>query len=740
MSKTNVRKAHATFQTQGRLLQELGERLVARTDVALMELIKNSYDADATKCWIKYSDDRIEIHDNGHGMTDEEFIAKWMNIATPDKQRSRVSRKFKRTVTGSKGIGRFAVRFLGRHLRLETVANIPGEKQRSLLTIDFDWESIDKSTQLHTVRIPYTVRAAPTDRDTGTCLVISQLRASSSVVINREMRTELLSLVNPYSGLESGKFERKGQAKADPGFDLNLPELGGEGITDLATTVVQHYYAQLQIRHEEGTTLFTIKQRDGRRLLQRKIASKQSQIGNGFFADIRYFPRRSGMFRGTDVDGRSVWTWIREHGGVGVVDHGFRIRPYGFQDDDWLSISADTATNRRQWRTSIMNRLFEIPASSKARENPMLYLPSAHQLIGAVFVESSQQADSKRPTDLTPSMDREGFVDNEGFRELTELVRTGLEMLAFADHREQRRLSDEKRRRETKLLRSDLRKAADYIQTVPGLTDDDRDRVVAQFTKLSTELADVEEYHQLSATKLDLMGLLGAIAGFVTHEMQRMLSDLGSLVEHLRKKLKSDPSATELVDRVAKSYESIAAQLDFSTAFIGMIQDRTADWMEANSFGAISSVVSKFDNFTAERKIDVQIIAEDDVKSPTLPPALYVGVIMNLFTNAMKATMGGERASADAKVSIRAWNEPKHHIVEVADNGAGIPPELRSRIWDPLFTTTSSEQYNPLGSGMGLGLTLVKKVIEDVKGSIALLDEAPPGFSTCFRVRFPRNK
>jgi signal transduction histidine kinase len=99
--------------------------------------------------------------------------------------------------------------------------------------------------------------------------------------------------------------------------------------------------------------------------------------------------------------------------------------------------------------------------------------------------------------------------------------------------------------------------------------------------------------------------------------------------------------------------------------------------------------------------------------------------------------MGGPDVH-DPRVVIKAWNDPKRHVLEVADNGIGIPPRLQKRIWDPLFTTTSAQEYNPLGSGMGLGLTLVKRVVTDVKGSIALAEDPPPGFRTCFRVIFPR--
>jgi len=108
---------------------------------------------------------------------------------------------------------------------------------------------------------------------------------------------------------------------------------------------------------------------------------------------------------------------------------------------------------------------------------------------------------------------------------------------------------------------------------------------------------------------------------------------------------------------------------------------------------------------------------------------------MNLYTNALKAVSAGT-PNGKRQIVFKAWNEPKWHVVEVADSGIGIPPNLRTRIWDPLFTTTSGGSSNPLGSGMGLGLNLVKEILGRIKGKIELVDP-PPGYTTCFKVQFP---
>lgn len=739
MPDATIRQGTASFQTQGRLLQELGERLVAKTEVALLELIKNAYDADATECRVIVESDRVKIVDDGHGMTEKEFLRNWMQIATPEKQRIRVSRRFHRRVTGSKGIGRFAVRFLGRQLTLETIAEDPDSNgSRILLTTVFDWQRIDESSQLHTVKIAYEVRPAPAGRKPGTCLIIRDLRTPGEVQLSKEQRTELLSIVDPYSGLDTGGFGRSTSKNRDPGFHVVLPSSTDRGEADLVSTVLKNAYARLTIEHDGAKAKVTIKHKDGRQLLNRSFPYP-SHIKGGFFADIRYCPRRAGMFQGTGIDGRSVWRWLREKGGIGVVDHGFRIRPYGFKDDDWLNLGLDSGYNRRDWRADTMTRLYPMPAdaSSKPKLNPMLYLPNFHQLLGAVFVNSSQETSSRQTTDLTPSMDREGFIENRAFTEMRDLVRTGLEMLAYADHREQRRIEKEQRDKLVLELRKDFREATTYLERVPGLSPKDRQEVVASFTTLANKLEDVEDYQQVVAAKLDMMSLLGVMAGVVTHEMHRIVNGLDRLIARLTGIASRDKEAEEALADVKTTREALVGQLDYSRAFISSVQNTRNMSDPINAKASVELAVRQFQKFADNRRIKVDVEIEADVLTPPLPGALYNGVVLNLLTNALKATMGGPTAAPDPHVVLKAWNDPKHHVLEIADNGAGIPPALQKRIWDPLFTTTSAQDYNPLGSGMGLGLTLVKKVVTDVGGRIDLIDP-PPGFHTCFRILFPR--
>src|SRR4051794_10549842 len=99
------------FTVDSALLRELGERLVGQAHIALAELIKNSYDADATVVDVAISNDRIVVSDNGHGMTQRTFRDYWMRVGSPHKA-GQASPSYGRPLTGSKGVGRLAAQFL----------------------------------------------------------------------------------------------------------------------------------------------------------------------------------------------------------------------------------------------------------------------------------------------------------------------------------------------------------------------------------------------------------------------------------------------------------------------------------------------------------------------------------------------------------------------------------------------------------------------------------------------------
>ena len=141
-----------SFKVRARVLNQLGEQLIKNEAIALLELIKNSYDADASVCNITMSrpesvqKGEIIIQDDGEGMDYETLANIWLEIGTSykDDLRKRSSSmrspKFKRLRLGEKGIGRFGVHRLGQEIEITT------RKEKSdECVLRVDWDSINKT-------------------------------------------------------------------------------------------------------------------------------------------------------------------------------------------------------------------------------------------------------------------------------------------------------------------------------------------------------------------------------------------------------------------------------------------------------------------------------------------------------------------------------------------------------------------------------------------------------------------
>lgn len=607
MGQVVLDKGTIPFQAEGRLLQELGERLVASPEVALVELIKNAYDADSALCEVRLDEDgkALVIADQGHGMTFEEFVTKWMRIAATRKEQ--YSRIYRRRVTGAKGIGRFAVRYLGDHLTLITVAEDEGRKLKTKLTAQFDWRQIDQLNDIREAKVVYALERADPDSSPGTSLEVRRLKTSTDFTTASSLRADVLRIVTPLQGLDAGRFRpsHKG-SDTDPGFRVLLPGAGEEsaGGIDLAEMILRNYWARLAIDLSRKRLIFKVWFSSSREPKTLEIDVPTS-ISAGFVADIRYFPRRKGVFQAKGVRGQAAWQWVRDNHGVAVVDHGFRVVPYGYKEDDWLHLDLDKSHSERDWRSEIAKREFSIPMAVRNRpaDNPALYLPYNYQLVGAVFVESQRPNPAEPGLDLFPSMDREGFLKNQAFEELVSFVRGGIEFLAWQDKRELDRRLTREAREATQRARDDVRKAIEHIQRSPTLTRQDKARLTNVYSRLAEQVEEVEEYNVQARRSLMAMSLLGVVAGFMTHETKSLVFEMEKAAQIVRSLANKNPSLATAAVEIDKRLAAFKGQLQYVQLFLGGVRRNEAAQMSAS--GQIRHVLKRFENFATDHGIRV---------------------------------------------------------------------------------------------------------------------------------------
>lgn len=740
-----LERGNESFSIESRIIREFGERLVKQPEVALLELVKNAYDADATTCTISYDYPKsIVVTDTGHGMTIAEFKSGWMRIGTSSKEAKAGSRKFKRPVSGEKGIGRFAVRYLGRKLELVSTAFDVKRGFNTTLVATFDWPKFDRNEDLGSVKVPYRVTRAEAGAPVGTTLRITNLRPSTERINFKQVQTASLGLLSAYQVLLSRDAKEVQQdlpdlpaderETADTGFNLVIDTGDKLAPESIAADILKNFVMRCVVAVEKGRLKLRLYRR-GESQPTISIDDKYENDVGRMYADLRFFPARKGTFKDMPVDGRQSRTWLKEHSGVAVFDRDFQVLPYGTPGDDWLGLAADTARNERNPQSTIAQRHFQM--SDEVRKstqlNYMLRLPLPSQLVGAVKVFGLRSRDQRRgEKGLLATADRQGFVDNVAFRQLVDIVRGAAEVIACADRElqleEDRMMAAELAAR----AREGTQEAIAQIQASANLTVSEKKSLVKRLVEVDELQGRSDEAKRARDAALETMSLLGIVAGFMTHEFGTAIHDLERSLGILEGLAKKHPALASDAQAIR---DHIAALKDFTAYSQGFVRGTSIiPEKPVPARPRIQQVLKIFGKHASQRGIKVTTEVEADVKAPLVPISLYSGIVLNLYTNALKAVMS-KAGGGQQEITIRAWVEKGVHRLQVSDTGIGIPAAMSERIFDPLFTTTDTKR-DLIGSGMGLGLTLVKRGVQAFKGSVEVV-EPPPGFSTCFDVRLP---
>ncbi len=730
-----IEKGTVNFTSDTHLLEELGERLVASPAVAIAELIKNGYDADAVKCQVWQTLDRksIVVEDDGHGITKDEFLSRWMTVATQHKRENPQSRGFSRTLTGAKGVGRFAARFLGKSLKLVSHAYDSEAKAHARLEATFDWTSFDAGGALTEIQIPYTYEIGTTKKH-GTRLEISALRVKWDEKTESRVRREVLGICSPFPSLDSG--EELKREKGDPGFSVlfSTPGAVTKAEADVASEALDRYLARLTISRRDGKIEYRIRFRDGGPEKVFRHPASVDLLGP-LNADIRYMPRGKGHFSEFEhLSGKDVYQWVQENSGVRIFDHGFRVPPYGEKDDDWLRLAVDSGSNRRQWRSKVAEALFPRADLDKDESrDPALWLPGNHQVLGAVFLNTDQALDAthdKSAADrLQVAMDRQGYLANEGYNQLVDIVRGGLELLAVVCKERDIKQKEEAAKAEADRVRKSFRTAIVDVEKAP-IPAKEKKKLVRTFQRLEKQVHGLDVAHVRARESIELMGLLGGLAGFMTHETRTLLKTVDQLLKLLGDGNLTNKDIPLITTKARQAHQQLDDQLNYAQTFLTGIDQKRVEKLYAHEQAKL--VIDKMTSFAEPRSIEtINNISKKLLTAPTMA-VVYGGILMNLYTNAIKAVLSLRGASKKV-VQFDASNDDEFHIVRVSDTGIGIPDAIQDRIFDPLFSTTKD---SPLGSGMGLGLSIVKRLVEDLGGEIRVA-RAEKGFSTTFEVKLP---
>lgn len=802
-----------TFSSDSKLLSEIGERLIATPDIALSELIKNSYDADATKCNIWLEEDELIVKDDGHGMTESEFRDYWMTIATTSRLEQETSRRYDRELTGAKGVGRFAVRNLGLELTVDTVAWYDEHGEYRRLVAELEWGDFESGEPLQDEKVEYRIESAAEEEE-GTTLRISDLQDEWSQEELEEVSGEVLDIISaPYETNRSELESDIKSQKEDPGFTVYFAPPGqGSPQKSAAQEIYERYVMKVEISVDEDTLSYNCQYTYGYEEGEDKTREYEFELDDNLIGEIsgeiRYFNwNYSGLFKGLDtMDGRSVPKWLRKNGGVRIIDKNFRVPPYGDELNDWLNVSESQARRERNWRSPFTSEISDNGNQMLAdTRDHQLNLPAKNRVLGSINVSSYRPGEDEEIDEsmnrLVPAMDRQGFVENDAMEQLRDIARGAIEIIAIVDKEEELR----RKEKEAEETESDLK---DEIDEQREQVEEELDSVVEEFETESTstpesggvqeddeqlslddsvlnggtttksnttvegtkspvssgiegksvrqkvenelkpEIQDsyndlkekVEEYEEARAelrSSVESMYLMSAVAAFMTHETSELLRSADEMIE-VWEEIPQEERSEKLEERLEVTREArdkFDKQLGYAKRFMeGLEQDKQD---ELYVKGKVNEVVEQFDHYTDKKDIEIEHEYPRRLQTPPLNPSIYTGVLMNLFTNAIKAVLDVAPKDSGRIIRFSAENTDEWHKLQVADTGTGIPDGQRDRIFDPLFSTTERRDDDPLGAGVGLGLYVVKRVVESTDGEIAVV-EPPEGFNTCFEVKFER--
>jgi signal transduction histidine kinase len=757
----------AKFTIDTHIFRELGELLVGRDSTALIELVKNAYDADATEVEVygEMLDDInkgfIVIKDNGTGMAPEDFERGFLRIATRVKEEgARRSKKLQRRFTGEKGIGRLAAHKLASVLEvLSFPAPDNGLRKTYGVEARIDWENVEQADTLDELEGTSAIAVTP--------VIIQPGDNSGTTITLRRLR-------RPWSGRERGRFLEEIQTFQPPEIltrPLPVGVVGGPLLFETPMICDQPdqekaFEVKLEGNFESGDSYWTqlmetaswlleIEAREGQEV-RYCIAPTAQALKDIPGAERRsfsvqhpapdtgpFFQARILLREGRAGGAQKVRHWVRSRSGISVYMEGFRVLPYGEPGNDWLSLDYDYTRRNRE-----LKLMPDLPSDGIDSDEGLMHLPN-RSYFGAVFL--TQQAASS----LRLLINREGFVPTAGFTHLSDLIRTGIDLTTRT-----RAAARMNMRVERKLRRSNEAVSESSQRGVETSSAEPRAKMAAErlgnsarearelLAKGDITLARVAVDQVISEAKtivdesevliseramLHVLASVGTQAASFVHEINAlvgMVQTFDGAMAHLREEATLTPvqrhklaQLHSLVGDIRRGLERLASYLLDVTA---------ADARRRRSRQSLS------DRFEASRKLiahaadrrSVTIINSIpvDLKSPPMFPAELVAVFSNLLTNAIKAAGTGG--------AIRAFGESGEQgaIVTVENTGVSVNVAESERWFRP-FESTTSEVDAILGQGMGLGLTITRNILEEYGCEIRFVRPSE-GYQTALEIKF----
>lgn len=684
--KNNLKKDYMKkpFKMTARVLAHLGEDLIKDESIALLELVKNSYDAGATKCVVDFNFDifgsliEISISDNGSGMSLDTIENIWLVIGTDNKKNRLISHRQGRLPLGEKGIGRLGVHKLGNDIKLYSKHSDENE-----VYVSIDWSKLAESKDIDDFKIDYGYSSDSHffDKQTGTKIIVRNLKGEWNRRKLRSVFRDLTTLNSPFSE-KSDSFEVVVSSNSNVFSGLpNLEAIKNAGLYYGHCTLEGSIITEFSYEFKPWNVLDKIKPRSLTALdeyekvlihnvevetetgkvvkREKRLDLNEYNIGRVQF-DVIMYEKDSSVFSLLNVEKKGLNDYLKENSGIRVYRDNMRVFDYGEPGNDWLSID-----KRRLSRSggSISNSL----------------------LLGSVMLDRISSYGLREKTN------REGFIEDEAYFAFVDAISYVMDL--FIQQRNQDRMNlmsiYKTGKNVTEPVIGDL---SEVISIVKEKVPDEKDQ-----HQILTYLYRIESQYNEVRDTLIHSASIGINLGGAIHELEKQMAALKSCAEagNIFKVKEIIP----VLETIIANYSSMMLKSEIQKINVSQIVGKV---IEYNRFRFQDHAIRLFSNY---KKVDFMA---------KLSKTETISALTNLVDNSIYWVCRSRIEDRMIYLYVTESFREGFVTVAVCDNGPGfkIAPELAVRAF---------VSGKPLNAGMGFGLYITHETMKQLNGHMDIL-------------------
>lgn len=674
----------AKFDVSPRIIKILGEELIHDKKIAISELVKNAYDADASLVRITIGNDEIVIEDDGCGMNADIIEQYWLKPGSSGKRDSiKLTPIFKRLPLGEKGVGRLGVHRLGEKIKVVSKA-----KNNDEVVFQLDWRALEKKDNLSDIK-PILIEENATPQQfqggrTGTKLTVQHLKEPFNKKDFSILYNDLLKLLSPFNSKDTQQFRIEfytvdglftDQTVVDVKqvleqalffFDITFKKQDIEKFSYRCISLNKKGDLVREIELNDAgvkQTLDSIKEKalelndsndtDYQITLDETIDLYHDiDLGSVQFKGYIFEPKLSRLL--SNPLSKSTTTYLKENGGIRVYRDGIRVYNYGEGAKDILNLDRKRA--------------------KKLGDNI-----GYNQILAAIELNHRDSRILKEKTN------REGFIHSRAFLYFQQQLDLCMDFVIHYRKLDKAEISLSVGKEYDK---GDIDTRINDIQHQVkklDITDTKKTKINNSLDSFSNEFKQIKDiFLTASNTGLNMT--------FIIHEVDK-------IIDHLEEEIKKqDFSKVETVFTYLKdtidSYKEII-RLDKKSSAIKL------------------TAIVKQAVFNAEYRFKCHQVTQhqelDDSISIICKKGLVLGIINNIFDNSIYWL--DTYKIKNKEIFIKSYSDPLHHHLVIADNGNGFNISFEAAL-GPFISGRIDD------SSMGIGLHLASQVMEAHQGSI----------------------